>query len=359
MLTERTFKNLMVTGGCGFIGSNFIRYLFTEAGFKGKIINVDRLSYAGNPLSLTDIENDYPKRYHFIRADVGNTEQMETIFTSHHVDAICHFAAETHVDRSIKSPQEFIQANIVGTHSLLEVIRKHSHQLTLFHHISTDEVFGSLDDTGYFTETSLYRPNSPYSATKASSDHLVQAYGHTYGLPVTLSNCSNNFGPYQFPEKLIPLMTLNALENKPLPVYGNGKNVRDWLYVTDHCRAIWKIMCHSPAGETYVIGGDAEKQNIEVVQSICDILDTIVPGKEGRRQSLIAYVNDRPGHDFRYAIDCTKIKQLLEWHPKESFENGLNKTIQWYLDHKEWIVQVQTGAYREWIQKHYYSAIGF
>jgi len=356
---KRTFKNLMVTGGCGFIGSNFVRYLFENSDFQGKIINIDKLTYAGNPLSLNDIEQDYPDRYHFIRADIGDQKQMENIFVSHHIDGICHFAAESHVDRSITSPDPFIQSNIIGTYKLLETARNYYDQLSLFHHISTDEVFGSLDDTGFFTETSPYQPNSPYSASKASSDHLVRAYAETYNLPITISNCSNNFGPYQFPEKLIPLMMLNALENKPLPIYGDGKNVRDWLYVTDHCRAIWTIMCESELGETFIIGGDAEKQNKEVVECICDILDRRSPLEGKNYKSLITHVRDRPGHDHRYAIDCTKLKQTFQWQPQESFESGLEKTVQWYLDNKEWIDQVRTGVYREWIQKHYYSASGF
>jgi len=359
MLKKRKFNNLMVTGGCGFIGSNFIRFLLKESGFNGRIVNIDKLTYAGNPLSLNDIEQDYPKRYHFIRADICNRKQMETIFESHEIDGICHFAAESHVDRSIQSPDPFIQSNIYGTYTLLEIARKHSDQLSLFHHISTDEVFGSLDDSGYFTESSPYQPNSPYSASKASSDHFVRAYGETYNLPITISNCSNNFGPYQFPEKLIPLMILNALENKALPLYGDGKNVRDWLYVTDHCNAIWTIMCAGEANETFIIGGDAEKQNKEAVECICDILDKLRPLNAKSYRSLITYVPDRPGHDYRYAIDCKKLKQTFEWHPQESFESGLEKTVKWYLDNREWIDQVRTGAYKEWIQKHYYSASGF
>jgi len=352
MPQSRTFKSLMVTGGCGFIGSNFIRYLLTEAGFSGKIINVDKLTYAGNPLSLNDIAQNYPDQYQFVQADVCNTDKIETIVKSFAVDGICHFAAESHVDRSILSPQPFIDSNIVGTFKLLEILRKYEDQFILFHHISTDEVFGSLEDTGYFSETSPYQPNSPYSASKASSDLLVNAYANTYNLPITMSNCSNNFGPYQFPEKLIPLMLLNALASKPLPVYGDGKQVRDWLYVTDHCEAVWTIMSQGLMGETYVIGGDAEKQNIEVVQEICDILDKRWPTKESRR-SLITHIKDRPGHDRRYAIDCTKIKQTLGWQPKESFETGLEKTIEWYMNHQKWVEKVQSGDYRNWIATQY------
>ncbi|MBF0452527.1 MAG: dTDP-glucose 4,6-dehydratase [Candidatus Magnetomorum sp.] len=353
---KRSFSHLMVTGGCGFIGSNFIRYLLTETDFSGKIINVDALTYAGNPFSLKDIETHYAKSYQFIRADICNVNVMETLFLDHQVDAICHFAAESHVDRSIQSPESFIQSNILGTYSLLEISRKYSHQLKLFHHISTDEVFGSLDNTGYFSENSPYQPNSPYSASKAASDHMVRAYGHTYELPFTLSNCSNNFGPYQFPEKLIPLTILNALNNKPLPIYGDGKNVRDWLYVTDHCRAIWNIMCQGETGETYTIGGDAEMQNIQVVRCICDILDDAAPSAHERRHTLITHVKDRPGHDRRYAIDCSKIKNSLGWQPLESFQTGLKKTILWYINNKEWVNQVQTGAYRNWIKQQYHSS---
>jgi len=353
---KRTFDRLMVTGGCGFIGSNFIRYLLTETDYSGKIINVDRLTYAGNPFNLIDIEKKFPESYRFIAADIGNAKQMDDLFADYQIDAVCHFAAESHVDRSILEPDPFVQTNIVGTCVLLEISRKYSHQLKLFHHISTDEVFGSLGDTGYFTENSPYQPNSPYSASKAASDHMVCAYGKTYGLPFTLSNCSNNFGPFQFPEKLIPLMTLNALEYKSLPVYGDGKNVRDWLYVTDHCRAIWTIMTSGKTGNIYAIGGDAEMQNIEVVKQICTSLDYLLPSENKNRLDLITFVKDRPGHDHRYAIDCSKIKQTLGWKPVENFQSGLEKTISWYIHHKEWVKQVQSGEYRQWIEKQYLSS---
>jgi len=338
---KRTFNNLLVTGGCGFIGTNFIRYLLKESDFSGKIINVDRLTYAGNPLYLKDIEQDYPEQYTFIFADICDSAQMEKLFIDHQIDAICHFAAESHVDRSIESPGTFIQTNIFGTYVLIEIARKYmkfDKQLKLFHHVSTDEVFGSLAETGFFSEKSPYQPNSPYSASKAASDHMVRAYGATYDLPYTLSNCSNNYGPFQFPEKLIPKMTLNALDNKTLPVYGAGKNVRDWLYVDDHCRAIWTIMTQGKLKETYTIGGNAEIENIEMVRHICSILDRIVPSNIDR-QSLIEHVKDRPGHDLRYAIDCSKIKEELGWQPLESFQSGLEKTIQWYVDHKDWLKQ--------------------
>ena len=296
-------RNLLITGGCGFIGSNFVRYMLARQDFQGRIINVDNLTYAGNPESLTDIENDFSDRYVFVRADICDGPQMAKIFERYGVDAVCHFAAESHVDRSIVDPGAFIQTNIVGTFNLLELARTRPDRLTLFHHVSTDEVFGSLGAEGYFTETTAYRPNSPYAASKAASDHLVRAYHKTYGLPITISNCSNNYGPYQFPEKLIPLIILNALQGKALPVYGDGKNVRDWLYVTDHCQAIWKIMRDGQRGATYNIGGNTEKPNIDVVETICDILDeTAADTGIGPRRDLIAFVTDRPGHDHRLAF---------------------------------------------------------
>jgi len=299
-------KNLMVTGGCGFIGSNFIHYLLRQDDFTGRIINVDKLTYAGNPDNLEEIEKDYPDRYIFERADICDPGLMEDIFSRYKIDAVCHFAAESHVDRSIKDPGAFIYTNIVGTFNLLEAARSHDGDFILFHHISTDEVYGSLGKEGLFKETTSYQPNSPYSASKASSDHLVRAYGKTYGLPATISNCSNNYGPYQFPEKLIPLITLNAKDGEKLPVYGDGRNVRDWLYVEDHCDAIWNIMKSGRRGETYNIGGNMEMENIVIVEMVCDILDEITPihrGKNGPRRNLITFVKDRPGHDRRYAID--------------------------------------------------------
>jgi dTDP-glucose 4,6-dehydratase len=347
-------QNLLITGGCGFIGSNFIRYLLGRDDFTGRIINVDSLTYAGNPESLADMVDAFADRYIFIRADICDGARMAKIFDSHGVDAVCHFAAESHVDRSIVNPDAFIQTNIVGTFNLLELARSHQDRLTLFHHVSTDEVFGSLGAEGYFTETTAYRPNSPYAASKAASDHLVRAYHKTYGLPITISNCSNNYGPYQFPEKLIPLMILNALEGKALPVYGDGQNVRDWLYVTDHCDAVWKIMRDGHRGATYNIGGNTEKPNIEVVETICAIVDEIAPAKTiGSRRDLIAFVTDRPGHDRRYAIDFAKLKQELGWSPAESFETGIRKTINWYLDNKQWVQRVRSGEYQIWIKQHY------
>lgn len=347
-------KNMLVTGGCGFIGTNFIRYLLEESGFKGRVVNVDALTYAGNPLNLTDIEQRFPDRYAFIQTDICNKADMSRIFTDYEIDTICHFAAESHVDRSIVGPAAFIQTNIVGTFNLLELAREQQNRLELFHHISTDEVFGSLGKDGYFTEETPYRPNSPYSASKASSDHLVRAYHETYGLPITISNCSNNYGPYQFPEKLLPLMILNALEGKPLPVYGDGLNVRDWLYVRDHCTAIWTIMKNGKRGETYNIGGDTEMENIRIVEMVCDILDELpVPRKDVPRRELITFVKDRPGHDRRYAIDFTKLRRELGWMPEESLETGVRKTIQWYLENQEWVNRVQSGEYQSWIKEQY------
>jgi dTDP-glucose 4,6-dehydratase len=346
-------NNILVTGGCGFIGSNFIRYLLSESGFSGRVINVDRLTYAGNPENLSGIDKDR-EHYVFVKADICDPLAMREVFKLFHIDTICHFAAESHVDRSIVEPDAFIKTNILGTFTLLEQARQHADSLILFHHVSTDEVYGSLGTDGYFTENTAYDPSSPYSASKASSDHLVMAYSRTYGLPVTLSNCSNNYGPYHFPEKLIPLMILNALEGKPLPVYGDGRNIRDWLYVTDHCRAVWRIMQHGRRGQTYNIGGHCEKTNLSVVETICDIMDEIVPPADGQsRRNLITFVKDRPGHDLRYAIDCTKIETELSWLPQESFETGIRKTINWYLTHQDWVARIKTGAYLEWIESHY------
>ncbi len=347
-------KNLLVTGGCGFIGANFVRYLFEETGFSGRIVNADVLTYAGNPDNLSDIAAHYPNRYFFEKVDICDRNALESLFDRYQIDAICHFAAESHVDRSIVGPGAFIQTNVIGTFNLLELARKNQDRLELFHHVSTDEVFGSLGDAGYFTEETPYQPNSPYSASKAASDHFVRAYHHTYGLPVTLSNCSNNYGPYQFPEKLIPLMILNAAEGKPLPVYGDGGNVRDWLFVKDHCEAIWLIMQRGKRGDTYNIGGDTELPNLTVVQTICDRLDAILPEKGAPpRRELITFVKDRPGHDWRYAIDFSKMKTELGWQPRESFESGIEKTIRWYLDNKMWIERVKSGDYQKWIASHY------
>ncbi len=346
-------ENLLVTGGCGFIGSNFIRYLLGQPDFRGRIINVDKLTYAGNPHNLSDVNARHPGRYVFLQADICESAEMRDIFRHEKVDAVCHFAAESHVDRSIKRPEDFMATNIMGTFNLLEEA-KAMEKFILFHHVSTDEVYGSLGAAGYFTEETPYRPNSPYSASKAASDHLVRAYHHTYGLPTTISNCSNNYGPYQFPEKLIPLVIMNALEGKQIPLYGDGKNVRDWLYVEDHCEAIWAVMKGGKRGGTYNIGGQAEMENITIVEMICDLLDEIAgPLPEHPRRNLIAFVTDRPGHDRRYAIDFSKLQRELQWKPRETFATGLRRTINWYLENEFWLTQVRTGAYRDWLDEHY------
>ncbi len=348
----------MVTGGCGFIGSNFIRFLLNTPDFEKdmRIVNVDKLTYAGNRESLSDISEHFPGQYIFVQADICDKSRMEKIVDEYNVDTICHFAAESHVDRSIVEPDAFIHTNITGTFVLLEIFRARKDRMRLFHHVSTDEVFGSLGKYGYFSETTPYKPSSPYSASKASSDHLVRAYIHTYSIPATLSNCSNNYGPYQYPEKLIPLMILNALAGKKLPVYGKGLNIRDWLYVKDHCRGIWEIMKRGRHGETYNIGGDCEKKNIDVVCMICDLLDETRPLKNGRsRRELVEFVDDkklRPGHDFRYAIDFSKIQVELGWAPEESFATGLEKTIRWYMEHPQWVERVRKKC-SEWLHKHY------
>ena len=353
--TQRSsLSNILVTGGCGFIGSNFIRYLLAEPGFSGRVVNIDKLTYAGNPESLADVRERFPDRYRFVRADICDRDAVRDVFRRHEISAVCHFAAESHVDRSIVAPDAFIKTNVEGTFTLLEVARERAEGFELFHHVSTDEVYGSLGREGCFTEDTAYRPNSPYSASKAASDHLVRAYGETYGLPVTISNCSNNYGPYQFPEKLIPLMILHALEGKPLPVYGRGLNVRDWLYVTDHCRAVWLVMRKGRCGRVYNVGGRCEMANIDTVNRICDLIDEFIPNDALRpRRGLITFVKDRPGHDLRYAIDCTRIENELGWRPQESFESGLRKTIQWYIDHRDWVDRVRSGEYQAWVQQHY------
>ena len=318
-------ENILVTGGCGFIGSNFIRYLLSETEFDGRVVNLDKLTYAGNPDNLANISDEHPG-YIFVKGDICDRALVLDLFSTYEIDTVCNFAAETHVDRSISGPDNFIKTNIEGTFVLLEAARANSHRLKLFQHISTDEVFGSLSDSGYFSEATPYRPNSPYAASKASSDHLVRAYGKTYDLPVIITNCSNNYGPYQFPEKLIPLVILNAVSGKQLPVYGSGLNVRDWLYVTDHCSALWQILQGGEAGHTYAIGGRCEMTNIDTVKLICSLLDRILPDSPHRpHSSLIVSVPDRPGHDLRYAIDSSKVEQSFGWSQTESFESGLEK----------------------------------
>ena len=346
-------KTIMITGGAGFIGSALIRFLINDT--QNTVINIDKLTYAGNLESLKPISHD--SRYHFVQADICNAEIMAHIFAEFQPDLVMHLAAESHVDRSIDGPAEFIQTNIVGTCTLLEVAREYWNKLNAdkkaefrFHHISTDEVYGDLQGTDdLFIETTPYAPSSPYSASKAGSDHLVRAWFRTYGLPVIITNCSNNYGPYHFPEKLIPLVILNALEGKSLPVYGKGEQIRDWLFVEDHARALYKVVTEGKVGETYNIGGHNEKQNIEVVQTICSLLEEIAPKKPKgvtAYQDLITFVTDRPGHDHRYAIDASKIERELGWKPKETFETGLRKTVQWYLDNNEWCQHVQDGSYQ-------------
>jgi len=357
---KRKLKSILVTGGAGFIGSNFIHYVFKETTFGGKIVNADKLTYAGNLENLQEIDGKFGgERYFFERADISDFDKIKKIFEKYDIDMVVNFAAESHVDRSIFGPKEFMQTNIMGTFNLLEVARecwrrKESGEI-LFHHISTDEVYGSVEEGEYFLESTAYQPNSPYSASKASSDHLVRAYYKTYGLPVTISNCSNNYGPYQFPEKLIPLMILNILEEKDLPVYGDGKNIRDWLYVKDHCEAIWIIVQRGRKGETYNIGGSNEWENIEVVQKICDILAEEIEKDSQELKKLITFVKDRPGHDFRYAINSNKIKKELGWRPKESFDSGLRKTIKWYLNNQTWVDNIKTGTYKKWLKHNYYD----
>ncbi|MBE0459358.1 dTDP-glucose 4,6-dehydratase [Pseudoalteromonas prydzensis] len=345
-------KTIFVTGGAGFIGSALVRFLINET--KHTVVNFDKLTYAGNLESLRSVEES--ERYHFVQGDICDRDTVSAVFEKYQPDFIMHLAAESHVDRSIDGPGEFIQTNIVGTYELLEAAR--SYYTTLvddkkvgfrFHHISTDEVYGDLGETGLFTEETSYEPSSPYSASKAASDHLVRAWHRTYDLPVVLTNCSNNYGPYHFPEKLIPLIILNALEGKALPVYGDGKQVRDWLFVEDHARALYKVVSEGKLGDTYNIGGFNEKQNIEVVTTICNHLNDLIKDKPANLadfKELITFVTDRPGHDVRYAIDATKINKELGWHPEETFESGILKTIQWYLDNQAWCKNVQDGSYQ-------------
>jgi dTDP-glucose 4,6-dehydratase len=345
---------ILVTGGCGFIGSNFIRYVLAKRG-ESRIVNLDKLTYAGNPANLADIREEYgPSRYRFIKGDIRDKKLVEDIFRESGIDWVVNFAAESHVDRSIVDPADFLHTNILGTFTLLEAAKEFwldapsDVDKKRFLHVSTDEVYGSLSDTGLFTEATPYDPSSPYSASKAASDHLAVAYCRTYSLPVIITNCSNNYGPYQFPEKLIPLTISNAIKGRTLPVYGDGKNVRDWLYVEDHCEAILATLENGRLGEKYNIGGNCEKQNIEVVTLICDYLDKrlgLIDAKP--RTELIAYVPDRLGHDRRYAIDASKIRDEILWEPSMSFENGIAKTIEWYLDNQVWVEDIETGRYRK------------
>jgi dTDP-glucose 4,6-dehydratase len=354
-------QTFLVTGGAGFIGSNFI--LKARKKRWANIINLDKLTYASNPQTLAQLQHD--PGYHFVRGDIGNVELLRNLLEQYQPNAIINFAAESHVDRSILSPQDFIETNILGTFQLLEASKIYWEKLSpqnreqfRFLHISTDEVYGSLGPKDpAFREDTSYAPNSPYAASKAGSDHLVRAYFHTYGLPTLITNCSNNYGPRQFPEKLIPLIILNALHGKPLPIYGDGQNIRDWLYVVDHCGALYVVLQSGGIGETYNIGGNNEQTNLTVVEKICAILDELAPKPNFNYSSLITFVKDRPGHDRRYAIDCSKISSELGWQPKEDFDSGLLKTIQWYLSNPTWVEQVQSGAYAHWIKQNYEDRI--
>ena len=349
---------ILVTGGAGFIGANFVLDWFVEC--DEPVINLDKLTYAGNLQTLATLEND--KRHIFIHGDIADSQLVEQILSEHKPRFIVNFAAESHVDRSIHGPEDFIQTNIVGTFRLLESVRNYWQSLSgsakddfRFLHVSTDEVYGSLaPDAPAFTETHRYEPNSPYSASKAASDHLVRSYHHTYGIPVLTTNCSNNYGPFHFPEKLIPLIIVNALAGKPLPVYGDGQQVRDWLYVKDHCSAIRRVLESGRVGEVYNVGGWNEKPNIDIVRSICSLLDELQPRSDGNSYfEQVQYVSDRPGHDRRYAIDATKLEKDLGWRPSETFETGIRKTVQWYLKNNSWVEDVQSGSYREWLDVNY------
>lgn len=371
MMSARKLKNILVTGGAGFIGSNFINYLFglsatgekafMDSGFTGNIVNVDCLTYAGNLENLAQVEEKFGgKRYFFEKVDICDRAEIERIFKQYDIDTVIHFAAESHVDRSILGPEAFVRTNVMGTFTLLDVARTYwnvsldnPRDDVLFHHISTDEVYGSLGKTGYFTETTPYDPRSPYSSSKASSDHLVMAYYHTYALPITLSNCTNNYGPYQFPEKLLPLMISNIRDGKNLPVYGEGLNIRDWIYVEDHNRAVWQIVNDGKTGEKYNIGGENEWQNIKLLHKVIELTSAEVGKSAAEVEKTIVHVKDRPGHDARYAIDCTKIKKELGWERKMTFEQGLSMTVKWYLTHPDWVNHILSGEYKNWINRNY------
>jgi dTDP-glucose 4,6-dehydratase len=348
---------ILVTGGAGFIGANFVLDWIAATG--EPVLNLDALTYAGNLENLRSLRAD--ARHRFVRGDIADRSLVDALLTEHRPRAIVHFAAESHVDRSIHGPDAFIRTNVEGTFVLLEAARAHWAGLDAqqkadfrFHHVSTDEVYGALGpNDAAFTESHPFGPNSPYSASKAASDHLVHAWHHTYGLPVVTTNCSNNYGPYHFPEKLIPLMIVNALAGKPLPVYGDGRQVRDWLYVKDHCAAVREVLARGRVGQTYNVGGWNEKPNIEIVRTICELLDEMQPDPAGPRSRLITHVPDRPGHDRRYAIDARKIERELGWRPAETFESGIRKTVRWYLDNPEWVAHVQSGAYRDWLETNY------
>jgi dTDP-glucose 4,6-dehydratase len=346
----------MITGGAGFIGANFINWLFKSTEFSGRVINYDKLTYAGNLESLAEIEKEQgEKSYFFVQGDICDRKKVEKTLVKYEIDTIIHFAAESHVDRSIEGPEVFIQTNVMGTFTLLDAARHFwaGKEGCLFHHVSTDEVYGSLGETGFFHETTPYDPRSAYSASKASSDHLVRSYYHTYGLPFTLSNCSNNYGPYQFPEKLIPVIIENILHQKELPVYGDGKNIRDWLYVEDHNSAVWEIVNHGRTGESYNIGGENEWENIHLVNRLCEILAEEQGKNKEEYKKLITFVKDRPGHDRRYAINCDKLKTELGWKQSLDFDKGLKETVKWYMENREWVNNVQSGEYKKWIKTNY------
>jgi dTDP-glucose 4,6-dehydratase len=352
-------NTIIVTGGAGFIGSNFILQRLERDSIS--IVNLDKLTYAGNLCNLATIANQRP--YEFVHGDIADRSLVRSLLERRKPRAVVHFAAESHVDRSIRGPDDFVRTNVDGTFALLEEVRAYWGTLAgqeridfRFLHVSTDEVYGSLGpEDPAFSETTPYSPNSPYAASKASSDHFVRAYHHTYGLPVLTTNCSNNYGRFQFPEKLIPLIVLNARDGKPLPVYGDGQNVRDWLYVQDHCEAIATVLARGRVGQTYNIGGWNEKRNIEIVETVCDLVDEIAAPLGAPRRTLITFVKDRPGHDRRYAMDATKIERELAWRPQETFESGIRKTVRWYLENEEWVRDVTSGSYRQWIETHYSS----
>ena len=342
-------QNILVTGGAGFIGSAFVRLLLRQESWSGRVVNLDELTYAGNVANLADAAEN--PRYVFVKGSICDGELVAKVCDEHAIDTIVNFAAESHVDRSIHGPREFVETNIMGVFTLLEVVR--SNERIHFHQVSTDEVYGSLGETGLFVETSPYDPRSPYSASKASADHLVRAYAHTYGISTTISNCSNNYGPYQFPEKLIPLMILNCVDGKPLPVYGDGTNVRDWLHVDDHVEAIWAVLQKGRRGESYNAGGNCELQNIELLGRLIEAVAAATGRDEKTLRELITFVKDRPGHDQRYAIDASKLHNELGWQPQHDIETGMRQTVAWYLGNEAWISQIRSGEYREWVKKNY------
>ena len=361
-MAKENIPQILVTGGAGFIGSNLVHLLVQDKG--ASVINLDKLTYAGNPASVADLEGE--AGYTFVCADICDSGAIRRVFSRHQPDAVIHLAAESHVDRSITGPGQFMETNVKGTYVLLEEARQYwmglkgeDRERFRFLSVSTDEVYGSLGDSGAFSETTAYNPSSPYSATKAGADHLARAYFHTYGLPVLVTNCSNNYGPFQFPEKMIPLMITRALAGEPMPVYGKGENIRDWLYVGDHCEALWTVLQQGLPGRTYNIGGGQEVCNIDLVRRLCGLLQQMAPPAVNsqvaveRYEELISFVEDRPGHDYRYAIDAGRIEEELNWRPREDFASGLKKTIQWYLDNGEWIQGVASGDYRKWIDENY------